>query len=160
MATFSAPDGTVLAYHRTGTGEPLVCLPGGPMQASGYLGDLGGLPAYRSLVLLDPRGTGDSAAPADPATYRCDRQVGDVEALRTHLGLERLHLLGHSAGGTLAVLYAARFPDRVASLVLVTPSPRVVGLDIANLDRREVVETRAGEDWYPDAMAALERIWS
>ncbi len=130
------------------------------MQASAYLGDLGGLPGYRSLVLLDPRGTGDSAAPADPATYRCDRQVDDVEALRAHLGLERLDLLGHSAGGTLAVLYAARFPHRIARLVLVTPSPRVVGLEIADLDRREVVVTRAGEPWYPDAFAALERIWS
>jgi pimeloyl-ACP methyl ester carboxylesterase len=51
------------------------------MQASAYLGDLGGLTAHRSLIVLDLRGTGESAAPADPATYRCDRLVGDVEAL-------------------------------------------------------------------------------
>ncbi|WP_232072652.1 alpha/beta fold hydrolase [Phytohabitans flavus] len=98
--------------------------------------------------------------PADTATYRCDRQVDDVEALRVHLGLESIDLLGHSAGGTLATLYAARHPDRVRRLVLLNPSPRVVGLDIADADRREVAESRRGEDWFPEAFTAFERIWA
>ena len=163
MGTFSAVDGTRLAYHESGEGETLVCLPGGPMRASAYLGDLGdlgGLSAHRRLVRLDLRGTGDSAVPADPATYRCDRQVDDVEALRAHLGLDRIDLLGHSAGGTLAVLYAARHPERVSRLVLVTPSPRVVGIEVSDDDRREVVERRRGEPWFPEAYAAFERLWS
>jgi pimeloyl-ACP methyl ester carboxylesterase len=130
------------------------------MQASVYLDDLGGLSAHRALVRLDLRGTGDSAAPADQATYRCDRQVEDVEALRVHLGLARIDLLGHSAGGTLATLYAARHPDRVGRLVLVNPSPRVVGLEIADADRREVAELRRGEPWFPEAFAAFERVWA
>lgn len=160
MATFTAPDGTLLAYHRAGAGDPLICLPGGPMQASVYLDDLGGLSAHRELVRLDLRGTGDSAAPADQSSYRCDRQVADVEALRAHLGLERIDLLGHSAGGTLAVLYAARHPERVGRLALLNPSPRVVGLDIADADRREVAELRRHEDWFPEAFAAFERVWA
>ncbi|MFL6121677.1 alpha/beta fold hydrolase, partial [Actinophytocola sp.] len=90
MATFTAGDGTRLAYHRTGEGAPLICVPGGPMQSSAYLADLGGV---SPLARLDPRGTGESATPADPATYRCDRQVDDVEALRVHLGLDRVDLL-------------------------------------------------------------------
>ena len=53
MPAFSAPDGTELAYHVRGEGPPLLCLPGGPMHASAYLGDLGGLAAHRRLVLLD-----------------------------------------------------------------------------------------------------------
>lgn len=160
MAAFPGPDGTLLACHQAGEGDPLICLPGGPMQASAYLGDLGGLSAHRSLVLLDLRGTGDSALPADPASYRCDRQVGDVEALRAHLGLDRIDLLGHSAGGTLALLYAARHPDRVGNLVLVNPSPRAVGLEISDADRRQVAELRRGQAWFPDAFAAFGRIWS
>jgi pimeloyl-ACP methyl ester carboxylesterase len=160
MATFDGADGTRLAYHQAGEDGPLVCLPGGPMQASVYLGDLGGLSAHRSLVLLDLRGTGESAVPADPASYRCDRLVDDVEALRVHLGLDRIDLLGHSAGATLALLYAARHPDRVGRLALITPSPRAVGLEITDLDRRQVAELRRGETWFPDALAALERIGS
>ena len=160
MATFDGADGTRLAYRQAGAGRPLICVPGGPMQASAYLGDLGGLSALRLLVVLDLRGTGASAVPADPASYRCDRQVDDVEALRVHLGLDRIDLLGHSAGAALALLYAARHPDRVGRLALVTPSPRAVGLDISDSDRRQVAELRRGEAWFPDAFAALERIWS
>jgi pimeloyl-ACP methyl ester carboxylesterase len=160
MATFDGADGTRLAYHQAGEGRPLICLPGGPMQASAYLADLGGLSARRSLVLLDLRGTGASAVPADPASYRCDRLVDDVEALRVHLGLDRIDLLGHSAGAALALLYAARHLDRVGRLALITPSPRAVGLEITDLDRRQVAELRRGEAWFPDAFAALKRIWS
>jgi pimeloyl-ACP methyl ester carboxylesterase len=160
VATFHGADGTRLAYHQAGEGDPLICLPGGPMQASAYLGDLGGLSAHRSLVLLDLRGTGESAVPADPASYRCDRLVDDVEALRAHLGRDRVDLLGHSAGGSLAVLYAARHPDRIGRLALVNPSALAVGLEISDSDRRQVAELRRGEPWFPDAFAALERIWS
>jgi proline iminopeptidase len=160
MAIFDGADGTRLAYHQAGEGRPLICVPGGPMQASAYLGDLGGLSTHRSLVLLDLRGTGASAVPADPTSYRCDRQVEDVEALRVHLGLDRFDLLGHSAGAALALLYAVRHPDRVGRLVLLNPSPRAVGLEITDLDRRQVAELRRGEAWFPDAFAALERIGS
>src|SRR5215211_6882151 len=160
MAIFDGADGTRLTYHQAGEGRPLICLPGGPMQASAYLGDLGGLSEHRSLVSLDLRGTGESAVPADPASYRCDRLVDDVEALRVHLGLDRIDLLGHSAGAALALLYAARHLDRVSRLTLVNPSPRAVGLEVTDLDRRQVAELRRGEAWFPDAFAALQRIWS
>ncbi len=154
MNNFAAADGTRLAYHPTGEGAPLICVPGGPMQSSAYLGDLGGV---TPLARLDLRGTGESAE-ADPATYRCDRLVDDVEALRTHLGLDRIDLLGHSAGAAVAVTYAVCHPDRVDRLVLVTPTPFVVGLAIADAARRAVAEQRRGEPWFPDAFAALKRI--
>ncbi|MBW5484281.1 alpha/beta fold hydrolase [Streptomyces bambusae] len=159
MPAFTAPDGTRLAYHLVGRGEPLICLPGGPMRASAYLGDLGGLSRHRQLVLLDLRGTGDSAAPADPATYRCDRQTGDVEALRTHLGLDRIDVLAHSAGGDLALLHAARHPDRVRTLSLVTARSRALGVDWTVEQRREAAELRADEPWFPEARPAFDRLW-
>jgi pimeloyl-ACP methyl ester carboxylesterase len=119
-----------------------------------------GCPRIAGWCCLDLRGTGESAIPADPATYRCDRQVDDIEALRVHLGLDRIDLLGHSAGAALALLYTTRRPDRVGRLALINPSPRAVGLEITDLDRRQVAELRRGEAWVPDAFAALERIWS
>ncbi|MGW3845513.1 alpha/beta fold hydrolase [Streptomyces fagopyri] len=159
MPTFSAPDGTTLAYHAVGEGEPLICLPGGPMRASSYLGELGGLARHRRLHLLDPRGTGDSATPADPATYRCDRQVGDVEAFRAHLGLDRVDVLAHSAAGDLALLHAAAHPHRVRTLTLVTARARALGVDFTPEHRREAGLTRRSEPWFEEAYEAFERIW-
>jgi pimeloyl-ACP methyl ester carboxylesterase len=152
MGTFTNSDGLGLAYHGE-AGNPVICLPGGPMQASSYLA---GLP-LDDVIRLDLRGTGES----EKAGYhRVDRQVDDVEALRKHLGLDRIRLLGHSAGGTLAILYAVRFPERVEELVLVAPSPRVVGIDVTDDDRREVALRRGGEPWYAEAIKGFEEIWA
>ncbi|WP_406010635.1 alpha/beta hydrolase [Streptomyces sp. NBC_00637] len=156
MPIFTAPDGTELAYHLRGEGEPLLVLPGGPMRASAYLGDLGGLDAHRRLVLLDLRGTGDSAVPADPATYRCDRQVDDVEALRVHLGHERIDVLAHSAGGSLALLYAARYPHRVSRLALITATPWALGRPATAEDRLTAARLRSAEPWFAAAYPAFE----
>ncbi|MFF8896588.1 alpha/beta fold hydrolase [Streptomyces lydicus] len=157
MPTFSAPDGTQLAYRVIGEGDPLVCIPGGPTD-SAYLGDLGGLSAYRQLILLDLRGTGRSAIPDDTSSYRCDRLIDDVEALRKHLGLPRMDLLGHSAGTNIATQYAAAYPERVSKLALIGPSPRAVGVAITGETRRELAQLRKNEPWFPEAFAALQAI--
>ncbi|MFI7353897.1 alpha/beta fold hydrolase [Streptomyces avidinii] len=157
MPTFTAPDGTRLAYRVHGDGDPLLCVPGGPAD-SAYLGDLGGLSAHRRLIVLDLRGTGRSAVPADTSSYRCDRLVEDIEALRAHLGLARTDLLAHSAGANPATQYLARYPDRVRRLALITPGTRAVGLTISGEARREVARLRKDEPWYPAAFAALEAI--
>jgi pimeloyl-ACP methyl ester carboxylesterase len=154
---FPALDGTLLALHSTGTGDPLVCLPGGPTD-SAYLAGLGGLADRHRLIRLDLRGTGRSATPADPASYRCDRMVDDVEALRVHLGLERVNLLAHCAGANLAALYAERHPGRLARLALMTPSTRAVGLEITGEQRLAVARLRDAEPWFPAAYAALSSI--
>jgi proline iminopeptidase len=158
MPVFDAFDGTELAYHVDGAGEPLICLPGGPMRASACLGDLGGLSRHRRLILLDLRGTGDSAIPADPSSYRCDRLVDDVLALQDHLGLARADVLGHSAGTNIAVQYVLSHPHRVGRLILVTPSGRSVDREPDAEMRREIVSLRQGEPWFKDAAAAFERI--
>ncbi|MGO8888058.1 MAG: alpha/beta fold hydrolase [Streptosporangiaceae bacterium] len=158
MPAFYAPDGTELACHVQGEGTPLLCLPGGPMRDSAYLGDLGGLSRHRQLIMLDLRGTGESAIPADPGSYRCDRLVADVCALQDHLGLDRCEVLGHSAGANIAVQYAVRHQERVSKLALITPSGRAVGLEPDSQMRREIVNSRRGEPWFAEAAAAFERI--
>ncbi|MET7984957.1 MULTISPECIES: alpha/beta hydrolase [unclassified Streptomyces] len=158
MPAFITYDGTELAFDTLGDGPPVVCLPGGPMQDCRYLGNLGGLSAHRRLIMMDPRGTGRSAIPADPDSYRCDRLVDDVEALREHLGLDRMDLLAHSGGTNLAVLYAQRHPERVARLALITPSVYAVGIEITGEARRATALLRRDEPWFPEAFAALERI--
>jgi len=152
--TFTSYDGTRLTFTEAGTGPRLVCLPGGPGRAVAYLEDLAGLSEVRTLVLFDPRATGHSDVPADPATLRFDRLPADIEALREHLGLERLDLLAHSAGAIVAQAWASQHPDRVGSLVLVTPSDRLQGGTRGDLPA--VRASFAGESWYPDALEAAE----
>ncbi|MEO6470105.1 MAG: alpha/beta fold hydrolase, partial [Acidimicrobiia bacterium] len=66
-------------------------------------------------VTFDQRGVG--ASPAN-GTFDIADYVADIEAVRCHLGVETMHVLGHSWGGLLAQLYANDHPARVASLVL------------------------------------------
>jgi pimeloyl-ACP methyl ester carboxylesterase len=158
MRRFASYDGTELGYRVLGDGPSLVCLPGGPGRAAEYLGDLGGLGRSRRLILLDPRGVGLSADPADPETFRVDRLVNDVESFRAHLGLDRMDLLAHSAGAVLATLYAAAHPERLSSLTLITPGLAAVGVDDTEERIRAALGRRAAEPWYPAALAALEKI--
>ncbi len=158
MRRFASYDGTEIGYRVVGDGPPLVCLPGGPGRSAEYLGDLGGLGRSRQLILLDPRGVGLSADPADAATFRVDRLVNDVESLRGHLGLDRMDLLAHSAGAVLATLYAAAYPEHLSRLILVTPGLAAVDVYGTEEQIRAALKRVAAEPWYPDALAALEKI--
>jgi len=157
----TADDGTRLAVHVHGEPDaagPLLCLPGGPMLDSAYFRELGGLAGHRAFARLDLRGTGESEVPADPASYRCDRQVADVEAVRRHLGLDRIDVMGHSAGANLAYRYAEQHPDQVGRLLLVTPSTLGIGIEISDDDRTAMARRRSGESWYAESAAALARV--
>jgi pimeloyl-ACP methyl ester carboxylesterase len=155
VVSMKTADGRTLSYHKMGNDGPvLVCHPGGPGFSSLYFGDLAGLWERFSLVLLNPRGTGGSGRPADSRAYQIEDYVADVEELRAHLGLEKILLLGHSHGGVVAQVYAARHPDRVERLVLASTLARFG----AEQERamREGMDKRSGQPWYPDAVAALE----
>jgi len=73
--------------------------------------------AYR-IVLFDQRGAGRSRPHASLKANTTWHLVADMEALRTHLGIDRWQVFGGSWGSTLALAYAETHPDRVASLVL------------------------------------------
>lgn len=78
-----------------------------------------GAPAGRlRIVLLDLIGHGRSAKPHAQGAYTIASIVEALEELRAELGAQRLHLVGYSMGGRLALSYAAAHPDAVASLVL------------------------------------------
>jgi pimeloyl-ACP methyl ester carboxylesterase len=125
VTTFRSYDGLELAYRSAGDGPPLVCLAGGPGADVRELADLAtGLGRYRTLVLLDARASGRSPVAVDQASCAFTAQARDIEALRAHLGADRIDLLGHSAGTLTVQEYAALSPGRVGKLVLVTPAGR------------------------------------
>jgi pimeloyl-ACP methyl ester carboxylesterase len=150
----TARDGAELVVHEVGSGPPLLCVPGGPGRASAYLEALGGLDQTHTLHLLDSRGSGESPLPADRGSLAFTRLPDDVEDVRAGLSLQPADILGHSAGCPVALLHAARYPDAVRRLVLVTPSGRPFGWPADDL---EAIRTkRSGEPWYADANEAAE----
>ena len=154
MERLTTTDGRTLAYRRVGSGPTLVCHPGGPGFSSTYLADLGGLHEDLELVLLDPRGTGESDSAHDPRGYAIDDYVSDLEELRAHLGLERMLLLGHSHGGVTGIAYAARYPERIERLILAITLPRHGPEQTAAMEA--ALERKSREPWYADAREALE----
>ncbi len=116
-------DGVRLFTRRTGGGPLVVVLHGGPGAHHDYL-----LPQYdllarnRTLFYYDQRGGGQSPVSREtPVGWR--EHVADLEALRRHVGIAKLTLLGYSWGGLLAVLYALEHPEQVERLALVAPAP-------------------------------------
>jgi pimeloyl-ACP methyl ester carboxylesterase len=73
-------------------------------------------------VLFDPRGVGSSTAPTD-GDYSVARHVDDVETIRRAIGVEKVHLLGHSFGGLVAMEYVTRFPEHMRSIAFVGSVP-------------------------------------
>ncbi|MEV3859269.1 alpha/beta hydrolase [Streptomyces sp. NPDC050095] len=153
MPHFASYDDTAIWFEVTGTGRPLVVLPGGPGMDIRYLADLGGLDRRRQLVLVDARAAGRSAVPADRRTVSFVEQARDLEALRTHLGLDRFDLLAHSAGCLTAQEYLAAFPGRVRRAVLVAPVGRV-GREPDEAELAALRASRSAEPWYRNAAEA------
>jgi pimeloyl-ACP methyl ester carboxylesterase len=154
MPSFKTRDGRTLFHELRGSGEVLVCHPGGPGFSGAYLGDLGGLGGARALVVLDPRGTGRSDPPDSADAYALDDYVADLGELQDHLELDRMDLLGHSHGSLVALLYAARYPDRIGRLVLVAVGSRFHEEQVEVM--HEAMQRRFDEPWFDDASAALE----
>lgn len=70
------------------------------------------------------------AADRPPQHYGLHLEVDGLDRFATDHGFDRFHLVGHSIGAAIALAYAARHPDRVASLALNEP-----GTDFSDADR-------------------------
>ena len=126
-------DGNAVAWEVSGVphGKPAVVLHGGPGQGCTPNMRRGFDPSRYRIVLFDQRGCGGSTPHASEAATEMrfnttDHLIGDMEALREHLHIDKWLLAGGSWGSTLALAYAQRFPSRVSEIVLnsVTTSRR------------------------------------
>ena len=100
---------------------PIVMLHGGPGSSHWYFLNATALADDRAVILYDQLDSGRSEAKDDPANWRIERFVDELEAVRVALKVPRWHVLGASWGGTVALEYGARQPAALAGLVLQSP---------------------------------------
>ncbi len=121
--TFKA-SGVSLYYEVIGSGEgtPLIVANGGPGFDHTYLhlsDAWDTIGKSRRVVMYDQRGNGRSSPIASGVSCTLRDQIEDLEAVRAHIGAERMDLLGHSWGGFLVMAYAARYPQHIEHLMIV-----------------------------------------
>jgi len=109
-------------FYRT-YGRPtkgtVLCLHGGPGATHDYLLSLEDLAqfGYR-VVLIDQLGCGKSDRPRGTSLYTIAHNVEEVEGIRTALRLGKVHLMGSSYGGALAIATALKYQRNLRSLIV------------------------------------------
>ena len=108
-------DGRTLSYDVSGAGAPIVFVAGLGDRGNYWTAQVAAFSSAFQVVTFDHRGVG--ASEGQPP-YKVEQWAADTLRLIDHLGLDRVHLVGHSTGGTIAQVLAADHSDRVRSLVL------------------------------------------
>lgn len=117
-----------LRHHLIARGKPgspvVMMIHGLAGQAHTFDGIANHLASKFHVYCLDVRGRGESAW-GPPEQYGIDTYVGDLEAIREALGLQRMSLVGTSMGGLISMQYTPKHPDRVDRVVLNDIGPEI-----------------------------------
>ena len=147
---------SVLAHRIDGEGEPLLLLNGGLMTFAAWDASVARLAPFYRVVRCDFRGQLMSL-PLGPPPASMEGHARDLVSLLDAIGIGRAHVVGASYGALVAIELAARHPEYVHSLALVTASDVVTGEDHVGGDalRDAIRKGAAGEDGRPvlDLMA-------
>lgn len=108
-----------------GKATPLLTLHGGPGAAHDYLEPLEALAGDRPVIFYDQLGCGRSDKPDARTLWTIERFADEIDEVRRALGLDKIHLLGQSWGGWLAIEYLTRKPKGVKSCVLASTSSSI-----------------------------------
>ncbi|MDX6399422.1 MAG: proline iminopeptidase [Gaiellaceae bacterium] len=127
---------------------PLLALHGGPGSTHNYFGPLNGLADERPVVLYDQIGCGNSDRPQD-IDWSVDVFREEVDAVRSQLGLDRIHLLGTSWGGMLALEHVLSGAEGIVGLILSST--------LANVDQWATEQMRLRNALPPDVVEVLDR---
>lgn len=135
-------------YELEGSGTPVVIVNGGPGAGHRvFLGWFSYLKAHGyQLVYFDDIGRGRSTRDIE-GKFTPQMTVDDIEALRSHLGAEKIVVMGHSYGGIPAMQYALQYPDRVERLVMLNASYDAASQQM-NVDHvSHWIKTKYPEQW-------------
>lgn len=140
------PAGRFRVLARDGDGAPVVFLHGLTATADVWGPTIARLPSSPPAFALDQRAHGHSPKP--PSGYTVREYVNDLLAACAALSLDRPHLVGHSMGGRVALVAAARHPEQFRSVAIVDIGPEAW--------RANWVETHEGLDALPDRYPSID----
>jgi proline iminopeptidase len=142
-------NGASLYYEVVGSGNPLLIMHGGLGFDHTYFRPwIDSLAEGSKLIFYDHRGNGrsDRSKPLDDVYH--STWADDANALREHLGIEKMVLMGHSYGGVLALHYALQYPETLSGLILANTYPA--------WNYKDTVLEKARERGTPEQVAAVE----
>ena len=99
-----------------GTGEPVLLIPGLGSDVGTWATFLPAIRDRYQLILIENRGSARSPKP--PGPYSTEIMADDAAQILSELGISRAHVIGKSMGGMIAQVLAAKYPEKVHSLVL------------------------------------------
>ncbi|MEX0346748.1 MAG: alpha/beta fold hydrolase [Rhizobiaceae bacterium] len=114
-------NGTELAVHQTGDGDPLVFVHGGVSDLRTWSGQVDAFAEHFQTILYSRRYHCPNEAIQPDAPDPIQTHVEDLSALITTLNVQPAHLIGHSWGGLIALICAMQRPEICRSLVLIEP---------------------------------------
>jgi 3-oxoadipate enol-lactonase len=116
MPQLDVGDGININYDVYGQGEPVLFLGGIMMNTVSWAAHMQLLSQKFKLILMDFRDQGQSSKM--PSGYSVDIHVGDILKLLDALAIPKVHLMGVSYGGYVALLFALAHQDRLKTLML------------------------------------------
>ena len=160
-----------IAYQVFGEGPDLVWVPGWVSQLDLYWEEpalarfLRRLASFARVVVFDRRGIGLSDRVSVETLPTLEVRMDDIRAVLDHLGVSRATILGQGYGSPIAILFAATYPERTASLIVYAPSAKG-GLKEDDFpwgstpEEQQAWWERLGELWGTEELAAewLERL--
>ena len=103
---------------------------------------------YR-VIRLEARGFGRSTVPPEGYRWSLSRFAADLRGLLDHLGLERVHLIGETVGGTISLQFASEYPQRLLSVATCTSPYKFAGVP-SYLESYNKVRDEGVEAWVRD----------
>lgn len=119
-SSFVEVNGYKINIEVLGEGDPIFFFAGGPGNSHDYMqGNFGQYYKKNKLVFIDHLGRGLSDNAANQSEYSVQNDVDVTEAIRKHLNLDKISLVGHSYGTVVAQAYAIQYPKHVDKMVLI-----------------------------------------
>ena len=137
-------DRASIHYEIVGEGEPLLLIAGTASDGASW-GSLRQLLPGRQLILIDNRGSGRTKV-GGPLSHI--EMADDCAALLDHLRLGKVDVIGHSLGGYLGLLLAARHPAHVKRLVTLTSAGMDAKTRVLFDDLARLYFTMVPQDWF------------